>query len=310
MPATAAHASVTLTCADIHGSSSSGGGSGTGHTYPVGSVSFVPGDTVVLSGTASPDPVATLTISDSGLLASGPSPGPIHYTFTAPEVTGLVVFNSANANEDVTATWSCVHVGQVATASRTANPNNAISAPVPAGGIASGTTVLASVATGTFNGPAACTDTKSNPYSVVAEKNTGSGRLFVCQSTLTSALTGADTVNASYPGFSGLSVISVVAITPGVTFAGLSSTAAGSNPPVNSGNINLPSAGLIFGAVANSNVSTFTPTSDWTAIGTATGGSGAGKRTVSTVFQYAIPGLHAVTGSLSGSGFWQAAEIG
>jgi len=118
--------------------------------------------------------------------------------------------------------------------SRAVNPNNNITATVGADGVAVGETVVVSVATGTFNGAIGCHDTQGNSYSVVADRNGGSGRLFVCSSTVTTALSSGDVITATYPGFSGLSVISVDAISASATTGaldGIPSTASGSKPP-------------------------------------------------------------------------------
>jgi hypothetical protein len=68
------------------------------------------------------------------------------------------------------------------------------------------------------------------------------------------------------------------------------------------------------GVVANGNVSSFTPGAGWTQVTPPatpySGGSGAGKRTLTPAYQY-VPGggPYALTGSLTGPGFWQAAVI-
>jgi len=198
---------------------------------------------------------------------------------------------------------------------RNVNPNNNITATVGADGVAKDDTVVVSVATGTFNGAIGCHDTEGNTYVPVADRNGGSGRLFVCASTLTTALSSGDIITATYPGFSGLSVMSVDAISASVTTGALDgtpSTASGSNPPVNSGNITTTHApDVLFAAVAHSNVSTFSAGAGYTVVGEFSGGSGAGKRTVSPMFQIVnSTGTFNATGTLSGSGFWQAALIG
>ena len=206
------------------------------------------------------------------------------------------------------------HVRPVAGNSRSANPNNNITANVGADGVAVGDTVVVSVATGTFAGAVGCSDTKGNAYTVVADKNTGQGRLFACSSTVATALSTGDVVTATYPGFSGLSVVSVTKIlayaTTGAT-DGVSSTSSGSNPPVNSGNVaTTHAADLLFGVVAHTSPSTFTPGSGFEVVGEVSGGSGAGQKTVSPVFKAVYStGVYNATGTLSGSGFWQAALI-
>jgi hypothetical protein len=168
------------------------------------------------------------------------------------------------------------------------------------------------VATGTFAGPVSCGDSQHNSYSVVADQSGGSGRLFVCASNLAKPLTTSDTVSASYPGFSGVSVLAASSfVSTGAI--GPVSTSAGSNPPVSSGSITVGPQFLV-GVVAHSNVSTFAlpPLSDWGVRSEQSGGSGAAKRTVTIMYQtyeFGPPAAFAATGKLSGSGFWQAGII-
>jgi hypothetical protein len=196
-----------------------------------------------------------------------------------------------------------------------ANPNNTISAELTAGaGI--GDVVVVSVATGTFAGDVGCTDSEGNFYSVAADKNTGSGRLFVCVARPTNPLVAGDEVTATYPGFSGLSVIRVVVFHGAFGFADASSTGSGSNPPVSTGTICVSGGHWLFGVVANGNISSFVvDTPPWIPLGSNSGGSGAGKRTLTTAYRWVYQscppsGPYALTGHLTGSGFWQAAIVG
>jgi len=197
-----------------------------------------------------------------------------------------------------------------------------------------GSVVVVSVATGTFQGEVGCTDNtngtspSTNVYHVVADKNTGNGRLFVCVSKLNVGYNASvgqpPTVTGTYPQFSGGSVIRVVAFTNSTDIsAPASNTGSGSNLTVNSGPICLTGRHFLFGVVANGNVSTFTPDAPWIPLGAPSSnsvGSGAGKRTLTTAYQLVdpLPGPctpEALTGTppgggLSGSGFWQAAIVG
>jgi hypothetical protein len=187
-----------------------------------------------------------------------------------------------------------------------ANPNNTITTPVA--GVAPFETVVVSVATGTFAGSVGCTDNLNRVYQVVIEKNTGSGRLFVCS--LNVGSTPPTSVTANYPGFSGLSVTSVVAI-PDVGPPLASNANSDSNPPVNSGIIHVGGDNVLFGVVANTNVSTFAADAPWSTLTAQSGGAGAGKRTLTPVYRV-VGGAaadYAVSGRLTGSGFWQAAII-
>ena len=203
----------------------------------------------------------------------------------------------------------------IASGSQSVNPNKSITANVTTA-VPVGDTVVVSVATGTFTTTApGCSDsTLANTYTVVADKNTGSGRLFVCTSTLTTPLTTSDTITATYPAFSGLSVITAIAVcgpfaacfTGGYT--GPVSTNAGSNPAVSSGSVTVGDTFLV-GVVAHSNVSTFAADPGWNVVGEHSGGSGAAKRTVTPMWMDVTGGTFNATGTLSGSGFWQAVII-
>jgi hypothetical protein len=191
-----------------------------------------------------------------------------------------------------------------------ANPNSSISqtqTPVPAG-----YTLLVAVSTGTFSGEVGCHDSVGNTYTVVADQNSGSGRLFVCSSVLTTTIEPDDEITATYPAFSGLSVMSVTILTGAPLTADTHHSASGSNTAVSSGTINVGGFYVLVGVVANSNISTFVQDPGWTTPYAVSGGSGAGKRTISIVAQvvFGPPTDYAVTGHLTGSGFWQAAIIG
>jgi hypothetical protein len=194
------------------------------------------------------------------------------------------------------------------------NPNSKIDAPVTEF-VESGHTLVVSVATGTFNGSVECHDkTGVNPYTVVADRNTGNGRLFVCVGHVLAPLGVGDLVTATYPGFSGVSAISVVEFDGALSAdSDDASTGFGSNPPVNSGSLCLDGGYLLFGVAANTNVSTFDADSPWLDLTpTQSGGGGAAKRTLTPEwqpFQFGGCSNKALTGHLSGSGFWQAAII-
>ena len=201
----------------------------------------------------------------------------------------------------------------IATNSRSANPNNNIALTVT-NNVASGETLTVSVATGTFNGAVGCRDTKNNSYTVVADKNTGNGRVFVCSTAVGAAgLTSGDVVTSTYPGFSGVSVASANAISGIATTAPVDAvkTNSGSNPAISSGTLTTTNAqDVLFAAISHTGTSTFVPGAGYTVIGAASGGSGSGKRTITPMFRVVTAtGSYAATGNLSGSGFWQIALI-
>lgn len=177
----------------------------------------------------------------------------------------------------------------VAVNTKATNPNQSITASASIN-VPAGDTVTVSVATGTFAGTVGCGDAKGNTYNVVADKNTGNGRLYVCSSTLTSPLAVGDQVFATYPGFSGLSVFSVNAIPAAVTAGTIDQTSvnAGNNPNPQSGNVTtLHTSELLFGVIAHNSVPTFTAGSGFTIVGAVTGGTGSGTRTISPEYMLA-----------------------
>ncbi len=202
----------------------------------------------------------------------------------------------------------------VSTNNKNVNPNNNIVATVGTTPISAGDTATVSVATGTFAGAVGCIDSKSNSYTVVADRNSGNGRLFVCTSHLSHALVSGDTITATYPGFSGISVVSVNGIagwaTSGTVLA--ASSANGNSASPNSGNITTGGSTVLFGVIAYGNTPTFTPGSGYTLVGQTSGGSGASKRTLNPEFRVVTSGgTYNATGTISSGGqFWQAAIVG
>ncbi len=179
------------------------------------------------------------------------------------------------------------------------------------GPVSSGDTVVVSVATGTFAGPVGCTDNAvpSNTYAVVADKNTANGRLFVCSSKVVAVPTY---VTATYPQFSGLSVTNALAI-PGLGAPGTSNMNSGSNPAVTSGTVSVTGNTLLVGVVANGGASTLfngnNPPSGFTQLNNTQVFAGASRRNVTPLYKQVSSGNVGVTGTLDGSGFWQAVII-
>jgi hypothetical protein len=202
-------------------------------------------------------------------------------------------------------------VSAVATNSRSVSANNTVTATA-ATNVAAGDTLTVSVATGTFAGPAGCSDNRGNTYTVVADKNTGNGRLFVCSAKLTFAVSTGDTITATYPGFSGVSVISANAITH-------LSTGAVDRGAVNSGNNPNPTSGtvttthdteVVLGVIAHNSTPTITAGPGFTVIGAVSGGSGSGKRTLTPEFQIvSTTGGYAATATLSAGQQWRASIL-
>lgn len=186
------------------------------------------------------------------------------------------------------------------------------------GPVSIGDTVVVSVATGTHTGPlpdVGCTDNASNTYTVVADKNTGNGRLFVCSFKVVAPVPTPYYVTATYPQFSGLSVTNALAI-PGVGAPGASSTNSGSNPAVTSGTVTVTSDTLLVGVVANGGASTLffgnSPPSGFTQLNNTQVFAGASRRNVTPLYKRVSSGFPqnvGVTGTLDGSASWQAVII-
>jgi uncharacterized delta-60 repeat protein len=206
-----------------------------------------------------------------------------------------------------------VPVYAVATNTRSNSGNNNIVATIGATDVPAGDTATVSVATGTFAGVTGCHDSKGNTYTVAVDRNSGQGRLFVCTAHVASALTGGDTVTATYPTFSGISVVSVNAIAAGVSAGTVSaaSSANGNSANPNSGNVTVGGPSVLFGAVAHNSTPTLTPGAGYTLVGQVSGGSGSSKRTVSPEFRLASgSGSYNATATIGNGGqFWQAAIV-
>jgi hypothetical protein len=200
----------------------------------------------------------------------------------------------------------------VATNTRASSTNQSITATSPIDVLA-GDSITVSIATGTFAGPVECTDTKGNSYAVVADKNNGAGRLFICFSTITTPLSPGDAVTATYPRFSGLSVVTVNAISASACAGTVDQTAtsSGNNPNPASGAVTTQHAmELIFGVIAHNSIPTFTAGPGFTVVGAVTGGTGSGTRTVKPEYmQVTTTGTYAATGTLSSGQQWRAAVI-
>jgi len=202
-------------------------------------------------------------------------------------------------------------VSAVATNSRSASGNNTITATATTG-VPAGQTVTVAVATGTFAGTVGCTDAKGNSYAVVADKNTGNGRLFVCSAAVTTTLSPGDAITATYPGFSGVSVISVNAFADLATGStDLSAVNSGNSPNPTSGPVTTTHANeVIFGVIAHNSTPTITPGAGFTVVGAASGGSGSGKRTLTPEYQIvSTTGTYAATATLSAGQQWRAAIV-
>lgn len=205
-------------------------------------------------------------------------------------------------------------VYNVATNTRSTSGNNNVVATVGAVGVPTGDTATVSVATGTFAGAVGCSDSKGNTYSIVADRNSGQGRLFVCSSHITTPLTAGDTVTATYPVFSGISVVSLNAIAShasGGTVIGASSANGNSATP-NSGNITVGVPAVLFGVIDHNSTPTFTAGVGYTVVGQVSGGTGSAKRNISPEFKVvSSAGSYSANGTISNGGqFWRAAVVG
>jgi hypothetical protein len=272
-----------------------------GHSYLQGQTPD-PGcaTTDALSGVADQ---ANLTLTDDG---NG------HYTATCSGASDL----AGNTAATVSISYTVVApVRGVATNTRSASGNNAITVTVGAGGIAAGDTVTVSVSTGTFAGAVGCSDSNGNSYTVdVDRRNSGNGRVFVCSTRLLSALSPGDVVTATYPGFNGISLVSVNAISTlassGVVDA--TASAAGNNANPNSGNTPTTTSAdaVLFGVVTHHSTPTFNPGTGYAVVGAVSSGAGSGRRTISPEFQLVSQtGSYAATGTLSSRQLWQAAIV-
>ena len=156
-----------------------------------------------------------------------------------------------------------------------------------------------------------CSDSRGNAYTVAADKNTGAGRLFVCSTTATTGLTTGDVVTATYPQFSGISVITVNAISNVDGAVDQVATNSGNNANPTSGSITTAQpCELILGVVAHNSTPTFTPGPGFATIGAVSAGTGSGRKTISPEYKVVrTVGNHAATGTLSAGQQWRAAIL-
>jgi hypothetical protein len=221
---------------------------------------------------------------------------------------------AGNSATPVSATYSVIApIVNLATTGKNSNPNNSIMATVGSAGASVGDTVNVAVAVGTFSGAVGCTDSEGNIYTVVLDNNTGNGRLFVCSSLLTHALGAGDTVTAKYPGFSGVSAITVNSISSLVSLGSVDASAitSGNSSGPNSGPVSTSKAAdVLFGVIANNSTPTFTAGGGYTAVGQVAAGSGSGKVTISPEYDLVSQtGSYSATGTLSAGQFWRAGII-
>jgi hypothetical protein len=232
-------------------------------------------------------------------------------TFTASCDNGQ---DTAGNHASAIATYTVVPaVYGAATNTKAISGNNAITATITTTPIPAGHTITVAVATGTFAGAVGCADNRGNTYTVVADRNTGNGRLFVCSATAATTLTAGDTVTATYPGFSGLSVISVNAISDAVSTGtvGQTVTSAGNNAAPNSGSVTTTHPyEAVFGVIAHNSTPVLTLGAGYTTVGAVSGGSGSGMRTLTPMFRLAAtPGTYAAAGTLSAGQQWRAVAV-
>jgi uncharacterized delta-60 repeat protein len=202
----------------------------------------------------------------------------------------------------------------VSTNTRSTSGNTNVVATVGTTGISAGDTATVSVATGTFAGAVGCSDSKGNTYSVSVDRNSGQGRIFVCTAHLTNALTTGDTITGMYPVFSGISVVSVNAISAFASNGTVTATSSanGNSATPNSGNIAVAGPTVLLGVIGHNSTPTLTPGSGYTLVGQVSGGTGSSKRTLSPEFQVVSnPGSYNANATISNGGqFWQAAVVG
>jgi hypothetical protein len=164
--------------------------------------------------------------------------------------------------------------------------------------------IVVAVSVGTFAGSIGCSDSKGNVYSVDADIN-GPGRLFVCSAHRVVALTSADRITATYPGFSGTTVASASEFS-GVTAVSERRSMSGSGVSPSAA-VTTSAGGLIVGAVAYAATPTFAPGCSMTAIGPVSAGTGSGMKVLVPLYRIAtVGGTYAACGTLSTSRPWLA----
>jgi len=174
--------------------------------------------------------------------------------------------------------------------------------------VAAGDTILVAVNAGTFVGAVGCSDSKGNTYSVDSDV-TANGRLFVCSARNVTALGLVDTITATYPGFSGLSV-AVATEFSGVTTLDQSLAASGNDASPTVGPVvTTQSTELLISVVSHTSTPVFTPGCGFVAASWAIAGSGSSQKTIDVSYQVvSATGSYSACGTMT-AGQWWSAEI-
>ena len=201
-------------------------------------------------------------------------------------------------------------VQTIATNTRSAARNSRITTTIPDFGVPAGDILTISVATRDHGGTADCDDSKGNTYEVIADQATPDGRVFTCFAQLSTALSAGDRVTATYPGFAGISLASINAITSAAT------TGVVDGISVNSGNSTHPTTGtvvttqardVLFAAVTHRGSTSLTPDASFTIVGQVSAGVGNHRLTLTPQFRIASKaGDYQATDMLCRSQPWQA----
>jgi hypothetical protein len=169
--------------------------------------------------------------------------------------------------------------------------------------------VIVAVEAGSYGGAVGCADSRGNAYSVQTDVN-AVGRQFVCSARMVIGLNAGDTIRATYPAFSGLTVASAT------EFSGLSGI---DRKAVTSGNSATPSSGpitttrtseLLISVISHNATPLFTSGCGFLLASEVIGGSGTGEKTIDLGYRFApTTGTFSACGTLSAGQRWRAAIV-
>lgn len=189
--------------------------------------------------------------------------------------------------------------------------NSTISIVVPQAGVAAGDTVIVAVEAGTNSGAVGCSDSRGNSYAVRTDLN-AVGRQFVCSARLTAALQAGDSIRATYPSFSGLTVATATEFS-GLSALDVKRVAGGNSAAPSSGTITTTrTSELLLSVISHNATPAFTSGCGFVLASQVIGGSGSNRKTIDVGYRLAATtGTFTACGTLAPFGQrWRASIIG
>ena len=207
-------------------------------------------------------------------------------------------------------TDSGAFVKNIGTSSRNAGTNSSITVTVPAAGVAAGNSIIVGLQVGSFAGAISCSDPRNGAYDTDVTTASGASRIAIVSKHNVIALVGGDVITCTYPGFSGVSVVSANEFS-GLSATPLDQTAVGASTL--GGAISTAATAttaqadeVLVGLFSVANpppAQTFTPGTGYTVIGSA-----PAAPTLYPMYKLVFAtGGYAANGTMTGSGAWHGA---